>query len=164
MSVPPARRAYVALGANQGQPEAQVNAALEALDALPDTRLVARSALYRTPPWGVLDQADFINAVAILDTRLRPAALLDGLLAIERRAGRLRRQRWGPRVLDLDLLHYEGERSADPGLILPHPHLAQRAFVLLPLAELAPDLDIPGRGRVCDLLAGVDCSGIERLG
>jgi 2-amino-4-hydroxy-6-hydroxymethyldihydropteridine diphosphokinase len=159
-----ARRAFVALGSNLDQPQRQVRDALAALDRIPATRVARASRLYRTPPWGRTDQPDFVNAVAQLESALAPEALLAELQRIEREAGRARRERWGPRVLDLDLLwHADGARDLD-GLRLPHPHLHERAFVLLPLAELAPDLELPARGRVRDLLAEVDCSGIEALG
>lgn len=157
-------RAYVALGSNQGDPQGQVRAALDALDALHDTRLLRHSALYRTPPWGVADQPDFINAVAELDTRLAPMALMQALLDIEQRAGRTRAgRRWGPRTLDLDLLLYDDRMLDEPDLTVPHPRMAERAFVLLPLAELDPQLHIPGQGRVDALLGRVDASACKRL-
>ena len=155
--------AYVALGSNLGEPRQQVRDALAALAALPDTRVTRRSALYRTPPWGVLDQPAFINAVAELATTLSPETLLSEMLAIERRAGRVRAERNGPRTLDLDLLHVEGVRRDDPQLTLPHPRLAERAFVLLPLNDVAPQLQLPGLGSVAELLAQVDPAGCERL-
>jgi 2-amino-4-hydroxy-6-hydroxymethyldihydropteridine diphosphokinase len=112
----------------------------------------------------VLDQPPFLNAAVRLDTGLPPLELLDALLGIECAAGRVREgERWGPRTLDLDLLHVEGERSDDPRLILPHPRIAERAFVLLPLNDLAPALEIPGQGRVAELLSALDHSGCEAL-
>jgi 2-amino-4-hydroxy-6-hydroxymethyldihydropteridine diphosphokinase len=111
----------------------------------------------------VLDPPPFINAVAELETTLSPDALLQHLLAIEQRAGRVRAERNGPRTLDLDLLHVEGVRRHDLALTLPHPRLAERAFVLLPLADIAPDLRLPGQGSVTELLARVDAAGCERL-
>jgi 2-amino-4-hydroxy-6-hydroxymethyldihydropteridine diphosphokinase len=157
-------RAYVALGSNQEDPQGQVRSALLALDTLPRTRLVRHSSLYRTPPWGVTDQPDFINAVAELDTSLEPTALMQTLLETERQAGRTREgRRWGPRTLDLDLLLY-GDRQLDaPGLTVPHPRIAERAFVLLPLAELDPNLCIPGQGKVEALLDNVDAGACRRL-
>ena len=156
--------AYVALGSNLGDSRRYLAQAIEAMERLPQTRVTGRSRLYRTPPWGVLDQPPFVNAAARLDTGLPPLELLDALLGIERAAGRLREgERWGPRTLDLDLLHVDGVRSDDPRLILPHPRIAERSFVLLPLNDLAPDLDIPGQGRVAALLAAVDRSGCEVL-
>jgi 2-amino-4-hydroxy-6-hydroxymethyldihydropteridine diphosphokinase len=157
-------RAHVALGANLGDPRAQVLAAIEALAALPRTRLLARSRLYLTPPWGVTAQPPFVNAVAQLDTQLSPDDLLAALLRIEREAGRVRSgERWGPRTLDLDLLLHGDTVRDDEQLTLPHPRIAGRAFVLLPLADVAPDLEIPGQGRVADLLAQVDAHDCRPL-
>ena len=157
-------RAYVALGSNLGDSQQQLANAIDALAALPGTRLLARSHIYRTPPWGVHDQPDFLNAVVVLETPLLPHDLLDALLEIERVAGRERNgERWGPRTLDLDLLHVAGKMVNDERLTLPHPHISERAFVLLPLDELAPELEIPGQGRVTELLRAVDTQGCERL-
>ena len=155
--------AYVALGSNLGDPQQQVLDAMEALAALPDTCLLQRSHLYRTPPWGVVEQPPFINAVVQLDTTLSPHGLLDALLAIEQNAGRVRAQRNGPRTLDLDLLHVDGVQLHDAQLTLPHPRMAERAFVLLPLHDLAPSLQLPGGGTVAELLARLDLAGCERL-
>ena len=149
--------AYVALGSNQGDPQLQVLHAMQALAATPGLRLLQRSALYRTPPWGVLQQPPFVNAAVQLDSALSPHTLLDALLAIERRAGRMRGARNGPRTLDLDLLHVDGVQLDDARLSLPHPRMAQRAFVLLPLLEIAPHIVIPGLGRAADYLAA--CTG-----
>lgn len=156
-------RAFVGLGGNVGEVAAALRAALEALDALPGTRLLQASRVYRTPAWGMEQQPDFLNAVAMLETALAPRALLDALLAIERVHGRERDaggQRWGPRTLDLDLLLHGDAVIDEPGLSLPHPQLHRRGFVLLPLAELAPDVEVPGLGRVDALLAAVDTGGI----
>jgi len=150
-------RAFIALGSNLNHPRTQVLRGLETLARLPQTELVARSRLYRSAPWGVREQPDFVNAAAELQTTLEPRELLDALLVIERNTGRERNgRRWGPRVLDLDLLLYGNHVLHEPGLTLPHPHLHERAFVLLPLNDLAPDLDVPGRGLVRELLARVD--------
>lgn len=157
-------RAYVGLGSNLEQPERQVRQALGALATIPDTWLAAQSRLYRTPPWGETDQPAFVNAVAALDTTLPPDALLRHLQAIEAAAGRARERRWGPRILDLDLLLHGDAVLDQPGLQLPHPQIAQRGFVLVPLAELAASLQVPGQGRVAELLAAVDAAGIEALG
>jgi 2-amino-4-hydroxy-6-hydroxymethyldihydropteridine diphosphokinase len=156
--------AYVGLGSNLADPRAQVERALRALAQLPRTTLVRCSRLYRSAPWGRADQPEFVNAVAELRTELSARELLEALLAIERRAGRERdATRWGPRVLDLDILVY-GDRVIDEtGLHVPHPHLAERAFVLAPLAEIAPDLIVPERGRVAALLARIDASGCTPL-
>lgn len=155
--------AYVALGSNLDDPRAQVERGFAALAALPDTTMRARSRLYRTPPWGVVDQPDFVNAAAALATTLPPRVLLDALLAIETRAGRVRGIVNGPRVLDLDLLVYGDAVLHAPGLDVPHPRLHERAFVLLPLADIAPTLVVPGRGRVDALLQHVDGTGCVAL-
>ena len=158
--------AWVAIGGNQGQVRATLEAAIEAIDALPGTRVLQRSSLYRTPAWGRTDQPDFINGVLAVETTLAAPDLLANLLGIERRFGRLRDEdagRWGPRTLDLDLLLYDEQVLELPGLSLPHPRLHERAFVLVPLAEIAPGLVVPGRGRVDGLLAKVDASGIEAI-
>ncbi|HKT40796.1 MAG TPA: 2-amino-4-hydroxy-6-hydroxymethyldihydropteridine diphosphokinase [Rhodanobacteraceae bacterium] len=153
----------VALGSNLDDPRAQVERGFAALAALPRTALRVRSRLYRTPPWGMLDQPDFINAAARLETTLAPRELLDALRAIEVRAGRVREARNGPRTLDLDLLLY-GDRVVDePDLVVPHPRLHERAFVLLPLADVAPELEVPGHGRVAELLKRVDTAGCVPL-
>lgn len=155
---------YIGLGSNLGDPSAQVEAALLALARLPHTRLIARSHLYRTAPWGDVTQPDFINAVARLETALDASALMQALLGIERDAGRVRgAERYGPRVLDLDLLVYSDQRIEAANLVVPHPRLAERAFVLVPLHEIAPDLEIPGSGRVEQLLQRIDTSGVTRL-
>ena len=154
---------YVALGSNLGDPRQQLLDAMQTLATTPGLRLLQRSALYRTPPWGVLEQPPFVNAAVQLDSALSPHALLDALLAIEQRAGRVRGARNGPRTLDLDLLHVDGVQLDDPRLNLPHPRMAQRAFVLLPLHDIAPALQLPGYGRVDQLLATLDLAGCERL-
>ena len=156
--------AYIGLGSNLADPQAQVERALRALAQLPDTRLARRSRLYRSAPWGRADQPEFVNAVAELQTELTPRELLDALLAIERAAGRERdATRWGPRVLDLDILVY-GDRVIDEhGLHVPHPHLHERAFALLPLAEIAPHLVIPRQGRADALAAQIDASTCQPL-
>jgi 2-amino-4-hydroxy-6-hydroxymethyldihydropteridine diphosphokinase len=156
--------AYVALGSNLGDSRRILIEAVDALDAWPGIRFLATSRFYRTPPWGMTDQPDFLNAVVRLHTGLSPHALLDALMDIERRAGRVRDGvRWGPRTLDLDLLHMDGVSIADDRLTLPHPRIAERAFVLLPLAELAPTLLLPGQGRVDELLQRVDAQGCVPL-
>ena len=144
---------------------ASVRAALDALARLPRTTLLRASRLYRSPAWGVTEQPDFINAAALLDTTLSPRALLDELLALEQAFGRTRvaGERWGPRTLDLDLLLY-GDAVLDmPGLRVPHPHLHERAFALLPLREAWPDAAIPGIGPVHALAEAMAGAGIEAL-
>jgi 2-amino-4-hydroxy-6-hydroxymethyldihydropteridine diphosphokinase len=156
---------YVGMGSNLEDPPSQLDRARESLARLPDTRLVVVSAYYRNPPMGVLEQPDFVNAVAGLLTRLPPRDLLAALKGIERAHGREPSSvsRWGPRVLDLDLLVYGTVRMAEPGLVLPHPGIAQRNFVLFPLMQIAPGLDVPGTGQVGDLAARLDSAGLERL-
>ncbi|HEY7872458.1 MAG TPA: 2-amino-4-hydroxy-6-hydroxymethyldihydropteridine diphosphokinase [Rudaea sp.] len=156
--------ACVALGSNLDDPRVQVEQGFAALAALPHTTLRARSRLYRTPPWGVTEQPDFINAAARLETALAPRELLDALLAVETRAGRVRGARNGPRILDLDLLLYGDHAINEPDLVVPHPRLHERAFVLLPLADIAPDLEVPGQGRVAELLEHVDTAGCVPIG
>jgi 2-amino-4-hydroxy-6-hydroxymethyldihydropteridine diphosphokinase len=157
--------AYVGLGANMGDAAATVEAAIGRIDALAGVRVLSRSSLYRTPAWGVTDQPDFVNAVARIATGLDPRQLLDALLDIERVAGRdrARSRRWGPRELDLDLLLYGDTRVDMPGLHVPHPHLHERAFVLVPLAEIAPSIVIPGHGDVQSLAAGMAGADIQAL-
>ncbi|MBL8426047.1 MAG: 2-amino-4-hydroxy-6-hydroxymethyldihydropteridine diphosphokinase [Dechloromonas sp.] len=154
--------AFVALGANIGDPVATVLAAFAALANLADSRVIHTSSLYRTAPVGLKNQPDFINAVAMLETGLPPEELLDALLDLEARFGRVRRDRNGPRTLDLDLLLYNDIELDLPRLTLPHPRLHLRAFVLHPLAEIAPDLAIPGRGSVAAWLPAVANQGIAR--
>lgn len=155
--------AYVALGANLGDPAATVLAAFAALANLPESRVSHGSSLYRTAPVGLTDQPEFVNAVAQLETTLAPEALLEALFDIEERFGRIRAEKNGPRTLDLDLLLYNDQFIDLPSLTLPHPRLHLRAFVLQPLAEIAPQLVIPGRGTVAAWLPAVANQGIVRL-
>jgi 2-amino-4-hydroxy-6-hydroxymethyldihydropteridine diphosphokinase len=156
--------AYIGVGSNLAQPETQVLRACDALGRLPRSRLVARSALYHTPPFGEVVQPAFVNAVAGLVTQLSPEELLAALRTLERELGREpARERWGPRVIDLDLLAVGAERRSTTALELPHPGIAQRDFVLYPLADIAPDLEIPALGRVADLRAAVTDRGVRRL-
>lgn len=148
--------ATVGLGANLNDPAAQVEYALAELDRLPGTRLIARSSLYASAPVGYVDQPDFINAVAQVETTLAPRALLAALLDIEHRHGRERSFRNAPRTLDLDLLLYGDAHFHEDGLTLPHPRMCERGFVLFPLLEIAPDIKIPGRGHAADWLARCD--------
>ncbi len=162
-SSPYAHRAYVALGANLNDPVAQLQAAVAALGDLPDSALVRHSSFYRTAPVGVRNQPDFINGVAELTTDLDPHRLLAALLAVEARFGRVRSYPNAPRTLDLDLLLYDQTVLHTPDLILPHPRLHLRAFVLVPLGEIAPDLALPGRGRLAAWLPAVANQRIDRL-
>jgi len=156
--------AYVAVGSNLDDPRAQVERAFEGLETLRETYSVLRSSLFASRPIGPVEQPDFVNAVAGLLTALDPMDLLGELQALETRLGRHRPAvRWGPRRIDLDLLVHGTSQVDAPELKLPHPGIAERAFVLEPLAEIAPDLDIPGAGRVRALLRAVDRTGLRRL-
>jgi len=156
-------QAFIALGANLGDAASTVRAAFATLAGLPETRLLATSSLYRTAPVGIIDQPAFTNAVAHLETTLDPQALLAALLAIETGFGRIRREKDGPRCLDLDLLLYDTLELKTPELVLPHPRLHLRAFVLVPLAEIAPDLRLPGRGTLAAWLPAVAWQNVVRL-
>ena len=155
-------RAYVAFGANLGDPAAAFFEAVQRLDALPGTRVVARSSLYRSAPVGVAGQPDYLNAVIALDTALAPRPLLEALLAIEHDSGRRRDFPMAPRTLDLDLLLHGDAVIDEPGLQVPHPRMHERAFVLLPLLEIAPDVWIPGRGPAREALPAVAGQAIAR--
>jgi 2-amino-4-hydroxy-6-hydroxymethyldihydropteridine diphosphokinase len=153
-------RAYVALGANLGDREAALRLAVAALAGRGDTTVIAISELRETDPVGYVDQPRFLNGAVLLETELGARALLDELLEIERELGRVRDgRRDGPRAIDLDLLLYGDETIDEPGLTLPHPRLHQRRFALEPLADIDPELEIPGRGRVSQLLAALDATG-----
>ncbi|MCK7595442.1 2-amino-4-hydroxy-6-hydroxymethyldihydropteridine diphosphokinase [Pseudomarimonas salicorniae] len=155
--------AWVGLGSNLDDPPARLREALEHIAALEGVFALRSSPFYRAPPWGPVAQPDFVNAVAEFDARLAPEPLLEALLSIERRMGRERRERWGPRRIDLDLLHMEGESRAGDRLELPHPRIAERAFVLCPWRDLAPTLELPGLGRIEALAKKVDCSNVQPL-
>lgn len=156
--------AYVALGSNLAEPARQVTRAIDALATLPQTLIVLRSSLYRSRPLGPVDQPDFVNAVAALLTQLDPPALLVELKALESRLGReLPVVRWGPRLIDLDLLVHGNTRLSDAALTVPHPGIAERAFVLAPLAEISPSLEVPGVGRVSALLQRLGPADLERV-
>lgn len=155
-------RAYVALGANIGEPVKHLRAAVDDLGALAGTRVVARSSLYRSAPVGLLNQPDFINAVVAVDTEMPALALLHQLLAIEARHGRVRSVPNAPRTLDLDLLLYGELQMQEAELTLPHPRMHQRAFVLLPLLEVAPDIVLPALGHGQDFLPSVADQAITR--
>jgi 2-amino-4-hydroxy-6-hydroxymethyldihydropteridine diphosphokinase len=156
--------AYVGVGSNLSDPESQVRRAVRALERLPGSRLIAISPLYRTRPLGEVVQPAFVNAVAGLLTQSTPEELLAGLRDLERELGREPpRERWGPRIIDLDLLMVGREERATDTLTLPHAGIAMRDFVLYPLADIAPDLDIPRLGRVAALRERVANRGIERL-
>jgi 2-amino-4-hydroxy-6-hydroxymethyldihydropteridine diphosphokinase len=156
--------AYVALGSNLDDPPVQVARAFTALAGLRGSRMVARSSLYRSRPFGPVAQPDFVNAVAGMLTTLDAATMLEELKALEERLGRDRPVvRWGPRRIDLDLIVHGTTRIDEPQIQVPHPGIADRAFVLTPLAEVAPDLDVPGVGRVRTLAARADEAGMSRM-
>lgn len=155
--------AYVGLGSNIERPAEQLERAVAALDALPYTEVIAVSSYYCSAPMGPVTQPDFINAVAELSTSLFAAELLRHLLLIEESQGRIRAERWGPRTIDLDLLVYGDLVCTDEALQLPHPGIVERNFVLLPLREVAPELEIPGLGRVADIAVDESEPRIARL-
>lgn len=154
---------FIGLGSNLNDPQAQVLRALKALDGLPHTRVLARSSLYRSAPVGYLEQPDFINAVAQVETELAPRELLEALLALERDNGRTREFPNAPRTLDLDLLLYGDLQHHEHGLTLPHPQMHARAFVLIPLLEIAPDCVIPGIGPADEALRQCENQQLERV-
>jgi 2-amino-4-hydroxy-6-hydroxymethyldihydropteridine diphosphokinase len=155
-------RAWLGLGGNLDDPQAAMAKALQAIDADPRTRVVAVSSVYRTPPWGKTDQPDFLNAVAGVETDLSPRDLLDLCLEAEKGLKRVRAERWGPRTIDIDLLLFDDLTINEPGLEVPHPRMTQRAFVLLPLAEIAQELKIGGK-TAAQFLATLDTKGIDRV-
>lgn len=157
----PVHRAALGLGGNLGDPVHAMAEALRALDAHAECHVRAVSPVYRTPPWGKTDQADFFNAAALVETRLAPEALLDLCLSIERDMKRVRTERWGPRTIDIDVLTYAGRESMGERLVLPHPRMTERAFVLMPLCDIAPDLAVNGRS-IAEWLAESDRTGIVR--
>ena len=155
--------AFIGLGSNLADPVAQVSNALEMLNGLPQTRVLRRSSLYRSAPVGYLDQPDFINAVAQLETELAPRALLDALLALEHECGRTRDFVNAPRTLDLDVLLYDDMQHHEHGLTIPHPQMHLRAFVLQPLLEIAPDCVIPGVGAAADVARKCEDQKLEKI-
>jgi 2-amino-4-hydroxy-6-hydroxymethyldihydropteridine diphosphokinase len=162
--------AALGLGGNLGDPVAAFATVLQRLEAHEAVSRIRPSSVYRTAPWGKLDQPEFLNMAVLVETGLSARALLDLCLALEREGGRERRERWGPRTLDIDILTYGGQTIDEPGLQVPHPRIAERAFVLAPLAEIAPGMVIGGRS-VADLLKAVidetirtDPAATERLG
>jgi 2-amino-4-hydroxy-6-hydroxymethyldihydropteridine diphosphokinase len=157
-------RAFVALGANTGNVRKTLEQAVALFCDGRDVTLIARSADYRTAPWGVLEQPDFVNLCLEIATMLLPHALLDRAQAVERSLGRdrSREQRWGPRPIDIDLLAYDNMQINEGGLTLPHPHLLERAFVLVPLSEIAPEWTVSGV-RIREALNKLDVHGVEKL-
>lgn len=156
-------RAYIGLGSNLEDPAAQLAAALSALAALPDTRLIAQSPFYRSKPVGPQDQPDFVNGAALLETGLNPLALLDHLQAIEQAHGRKRLKHWGPRTLDLDLLLFGDQSINNDRLTVPHAELANRDFVLQPLLDLTPDLTLPDGRDLSSLRRHCPDNGLIRM-
>jgi 2-amino-4-hydroxy-6-hydroxymethyldihydropteridine diphosphokinase len=157
----PKKTVFLALGSNLGDRRINLRSAIAAL--CPQVNVLAESPIYETPPWGVTDQPEFLNMVVQGETRLKPAALLKHIKAIETRLGRTATVRYGPRVIDLDILFYGELTLSTPGLTIPHPHLHERAFVLVPLADLAPELVHPCLGKtVREMLETVDVKGIEK--
>ena len=158
------KRVYLGLGSNLAQPAEQLQAALDALAELPDSQLIAVSSLYASKPLGPADQPDYVNAVAALDTALEPLQLLDRLQQIELQQGRQRKaERWGPRTLDLDILLFGQELIDLPRLQVPHYHMQERPFVLYPLAEIAPELQLPDGRDLPTLLQNCPFQGLVRL-
>ena len=155
--------AIIALGSNMGDKAANMRAAIEALCARGDISLLARSRDYRTAPWGKTDQDWFVNACISVSTRLSAHDLLRRCQEVENTLGRVRAEKWGPRIIDVDILWWRGGAVDEPHLKLPHPHIADRAFVLVPLADIAPDLVIGG-ATVRDLKARIDASEVMELG
>jgi 2-amino-4-hydroxy-6-hydroxymethyldihydropteridine diphosphokinase len=154
--------AVLGLGANLGDPEAALRGAVAAIDALPDTAVIAASHVYRTSPVGGPEQPDYCNAVVRIHTELAPAELLSAVLNIEQVWQRTREVRWGPRTLDIDVLTYGTVRQDDPVLTLPHPRAHERGFVLVPWLEIDPDAELPGHGRIDALVGGLDVSDVVR--
>lgn len=157
-----AEEVLIGLGGNIGEPLEAMRTALKALDADPDCRVERVSSVWKTPPWGVTDQPDFLNACAAVSTTLEPRTFLDLCLSIEKDLKRIRDQRWGPRSIDIDVLFFGDRMISEEGLAIPHPRIADRAFVLVPLAEIAPDAKIAGTSVVL-LAAKADASGMIRL-
>ena len=157
-------KSWLGLGSNMQQPVSQVQQAIKRLGGAEGIEIFGISSFYRTTPWGDEQQDDFINAVVQVETSLDPVSLLSVLQSIENVMGRQRSaRRWGPRLIDIDLLLYGARRYHSAELEIPHPRMHERAFVLMPLAELNADLEIPGRGKVGGLLQHLDCSGVSRL-
>jgi 2-amino-4-hydroxy-6-hydroxymethyldihydropteridine diphosphokinase len=154
---------YIGLGSNLEQPRTQIKTAINDLQSIAQTRVVASSSLYKSPPMGPQDQPDYINAVVEMDTLLSAHALLDALQQIEQKHGRMRKRHWGERTLDLDILLYGDQILRDERLKIPHPGLPERAFVVYPLAEIAPDLTVPGMGSLAEILAQCPQNGLQKV-
>lgn len=155
---------YIGLGSNLENPEQQIVSALKNISEIKTSRLIKNSGLFKSPPMGPQDQADYLNAAALLETELTAELLLDQLQDIENDHGRVRSRHWGERTLDLDILLYGDEMIHTERLTVPHAGLAQREFVLYPLQRLNPELNVPGKGKIIDLVEACPSSGIEYLG
>jgi 2-amino-4-hydroxy-6-hydroxymethyldihydropteridine diphosphokinase len=156
-------RCFIGLGSNLENPQQQINTAIEDINTVENVQVVQRSSLYRSPPMGPQDQPDYINAVIEIETDLLAHDLLDSLQAIEQQHGRVRKRHWGERTLDLDILLYEQQVITDDRLTVPHPGIAERAFVIYPLAEIAADWTVPGKGQVISLVQDCPADGLEKL-
>ena len=154
--------ALIGLGGNLGDPAKSIEQALEMIDRREDCRVEAVSSFWRTPPWGKTDQPDFINACAKVATRLEPRAFLGLCLQTEQALKRVRKERWGPRNIDIDVLFFGDRRIDEEGLVIPHPRIAERAFVLVPLAEIAPELVLDGKA-ISERAGEISREGIERV-
>ena len=162
------KTAYIALGTNLGRKRDNIARAIQLIAALPGVKIIKSSSLYETEPWGKTDQEKFLNQVIAVETSLQPAELLRELQNIEIKMGRQRKEKWGPRIIDLDILLYGNEVMDDPHLTIPHPHLRQRLFVLVPLAEIGADLQFPEDGATVEevlssVLVREGNRGIERI-
>lgn len=155
---------YIGLGSNLDNPEQKIASALKNLNEIKDTRLVKDSGLFKSPPMGPQDQPDYLNAVALIETSLSAEVLLDQLQLIENNHGRIRSRHWGERTLDLDILLYGTDMINTERLTVPHIGLTQREFVLYPLQKISPELNVPGKGNIMDLIEACPVSGIEYLG
>jgi 2-amino-4-hydroxy-6-hydroxymethyldihydropteridine diphosphokinase len=156
-------RVYIGLGSNLEQPQQQILTAIRDIEAIAGLELVAQSSLYHSPPMGPQDQPDYINAVVAVETELAPLAVLDALQHIEQSHGRIRKRHWGERTLDLDILLVDDRVINETRLTVPHPGIAERAFVVYPLAEIAPDLTIPGKGKLADIKTNCPLDGLKQL-
>lgn len=163
VNVPKSHTAYIGLGSNLEDPIQQLRTALVELNELAATRLISASSLYSSKPVGPQDQPDFVNAVAQLETALEPLELLDQLQALEQAHRRVRERHWGPRTLDLDLLLFDDTIITHPRLTVPHAHMHERGFVLLPLAEISPKLILPGKGSITDILPNIATDDLQIL-
>lgn len=157
-------RVFIGLGSNLDNPQQQILSAIEDIAVIEKTSLQQQSSLYSSPPMGPQDQPDYVNAVVAVETALVPHQLLDVLQQIEQKHGRVRQRHWGERTLDLDILLFADKVIEDERLTVPHPGISDRAFVVYPLAEIAPDLQIPGLGKLADIKANCPPNGLQQIG